>query len=360
MVSSISGETLTPRRAATNAVERGTRMRASFFAISAAVAALTLSPIASAGDVTLAETLFREGKDLMKAGDLKHACPKLAESYRQDPASGTLLALAYCQEQLGQTATAWGTYNAAVLRARQEGRADRETAARERASSLEPKLAKLSIQVAPETGALSGLTVTRDGETIPQAAWGSAMPVDPGEHVIDVVADGKKPWQARIKLGDAEKQLVNVPALEDGPAAAAAKPAAAASAASSSESPKSDEAKSGGSALPVVGLVTAGVGVVALGVGVGFGLHAKSLDKDSKADGHCDSTGCDDVGRPLNEDALAAANLSTVLFIAGGALVAGGLTLYFVGGSSKETSASLGVTPVVAKGGGSVLFHGAF
>jgi hypothetical protein len=314
---------------------------------------LALSRNALAGDATLAESLFREGKALMEAGDYARGCPKLEESYRQDPSSGTVLALAFCQEQAGQTAAAWGSYNAAAVRARQDGRSDREQAARERAAALEPKLSKLEFQLSSEVMGLPGIVVKRDGKDVPRAAWGSPMPVDPGEHVIEVTADGKKPFRMTVRVGaEADRQTIEVTRLENagntGDAVAAPQDAPAASAPSKS-------------ALPMVGLVTAGVGAVGLGVGTVFALRASSLDEESKADGHCDAAGCDDKGYELNQDALGAARLSTVLFIAGGALVAGGLTLYFVAGSRDEQKASsLVVSPVVAHNAGGLFIRGGF
>jgi hypothetical protein len=65
--------------------------------------AITFASQADAGDVATAEALFREGRALMDMGDFVAACPKLAESHAQDPATGTLLALAVCQEGAGQT-----------------------------------------------------------------------------------------------------------------------------------------------------------------------------------------------------------------------------------------------------------------
>src|SRR5204863_10189231 len=79
---------------------------------------------AHAGDAATAEALFREGRALMEAGNYKAACPKLEESYAQDPATGTLLALGICQERAGLTASAWATYSDAATRAKRDGRAD--------------------------------------------------------------------------------------------------------------------------------------------------------------------------------------------------------------------------------------------
>lgn len=72
-------------------------------------AALSVSTTSLAQDETpaqVAESLFREGRDAVKKGDYAVACPKFAESQRLDPANGTLLNLALCEEGWGRLADA--------------------------------------------------------------------------------------------------------------------------------------------------------------------------------------------------------------------------------------------------------------
>src|SRR5688572_28243096 len=80
---------------------------------------------AQEGSETRAAQLFQEGRESFLAGNLVDACPRLAESYRLDPATGTLMALALCHEQEGKLALARAELDEAEERARQEGRADR-------------------------------------------------------------------------------------------------------------------------------------------------------------------------------------------------------------------------------------------
>jgi hypothetical protein len=316
---------------------------------------LTLSPaVALAGDATLAETLFRDGKALMASHDYARACPKLAASYEQDPATGTLFALALCYEESGKLASAWTSYNEVIGRARQEGRADRVQAASERAAALEPQLSKLLVHVPAEVAAQPGFSVTRDGQPLPAAAWETAVPMDPGEHVIEATATSKAAFRQVVTIeAKADQKVVEIPALEG--AAGPAAPAAVDFTAPPPTEPKSQ--------VPwrTIGLVVGGAGIVGLGVGAVFGLHAKSLNDDSTKHGDCDASGCNPSGLQKNRDARSAGNVSTVLFIASGALVATGATLFIVGSTkSEQSTASVGVSPLFADSGAGLALHGGF
>jgi len=63
------------------------------------VAAGLFGPAAWAAMPALAESLYQDGRDLLTAGRTAEACEKFAESHRLDPAAGTLLNLAACNER---------------------------------------------------------------------------------------------------------------------------------------------------------------------------------------------------------------------------------------------------------------------
>src|SRR5262249_8883682 len=69
------------------------------------------APRAFAQSVSVqAQSLFDEGRKLLKAGKLAEACAAFESSQKLDPAVTTLLNLADCREQNHQFATAWGAF----------------------------------------------------------------------------------------------------------------------------------------------------------------------------------------------------------------------------------------------------------
>jgi hypothetical protein len=170
-------------------------------------------------EVSLAETLYRQARELSAAGDFAQACPKFAESYRLDPATGTLLNLASCHESQGKFATAWLEFSEARSQARRDRRQSRIKYAEEHLALLEPKLSRLTLSM--QAGADDPtLELRLDGVLVGTAALGVATPVDPGTHVIEAKAAGKRPWSARVEIGSvADHQTVTIPVLEAEPAA---------------------------------------------------------------------------------------------------------------------------------------------
>ncbi len=154
----------------------------------AAILAAVLFFFASVGranDPARAQALFTEGRALFAQGKLVEACAKFEESNKADPAFGTQLNLAACYEKLGKTASAW----ALLVALASSGSDERAKYAGERAAQLEPSLSKLTLSV---PNAPAGTEVKRDGVAVSTASYGLAVPVDPGHHVIDATAPGKR------------------------------------------------------------------------------------------------------------------------------------------------------------------------
>tara|TARA_R110002096_G_scaffold77896_12_gene183591 strand:+ start:109695 stop:110666 length:972 start_codon:yes stop_codon:yes gene_type:complete len=165
-------------------------------------------------DIAAAEALFQEGRRLMDEGKSKEACPKLEESQRLDPGTGTLWHLGGCYQETGRLAQAWATYHLVAQEAQRTGETQKVKAALKRANELEPKLHKLVIAV-PEKHRVEGLSVTRDGTALGEGAWGAAVPVDVGTVRIEASAKGRRSWSKTIEIeGKAKEHSVKVPRLK--------------------------------------------------------------------------------------------------------------------------------------------------
>lgn len=306
------------------------------------IAAVTLAaPLAaaapSASDKATAQTLFDDALKSLASKDYESACKKLEESNRLDPAMGTKYRLAECYEHLGKTASAWATFREVSDEAKAAGQNDREKRARERANKLEPKLARLTVTAA---GPTKGLEVKRDGTLIGEGQLGTALPIDPGSHLIEATAPGKKPWKTNVDVAPSSKGAVSIPALEDAPVDKPEPPA-----------PKDAAPEATPSAWQKpVGIAAIAVGVVSLGVSTALILSARSTMRDSEP--HCAGNACDAEGKDLRDRAVSRGNISTAFFVIGVVAAAGGTVLYL--------TAPSGDTPRVGVGPGFVTLTGQF
>jgi hypothetical protein len=325
----------------------------------------------SASDKASADALFDEAKRLMDAKRFAEACPKLADSQRLDPAVGTLLNLALCYRQNGQTASAWATYREAAAQARTQGQADREELARNEAAALEKELTRLVIEVSPEARAVGGLEIKRDGAVVPPGLWGIPAPVDPGVRSIDVSAPGKKPLHLEAATqGAGGTAKVVIPLLDDAPVAAGSAPTPAPLAPGTSPPVSTREAGGGGTVQLVSGLVLGGAGAAAIATGTIFGLlsvaHNKAADNNREKAADLDNnTSATEKYRARAEshenDAESARTIGFICVGTGAAALIGGVVLIATrpkGGPEK--TAALELIPEFGQDQVGMRFRGAF
>ena len=275
----------------------------------------------SADSSAAAQALFDEAKRLIQAGDAAAACPKFEESERLEPGIGTKLNLANCYESIGRTASAWILFLEVESDTKRNGQVERQTMAHNRAAALQPKLSHIKVDV-PAASRVPGLSITRDGVQVGSAQWGLPIPVDPGAHVLQASAAGKKTWQAQVKVGaDASTQAVSVPALENAPVEV--KPGAPPS------KPQSHTQRT----LAYVSLGVGGVGAI---LGTVFGLTAISKNHQSNETQNCAGNDCVPAGASLRNDARSAGNISTIAFAVGGVGIGTGLVLLFTDKADKK------------------------
>jgi hypothetical protein len=290
-------------------------------------ATFVLAPRSAAADApadsALAEALFLKGKELMAAGDYAAACPKLAESQRLDPGGGTLLALGLCHEGEGRTATAWAELSEARAIARKESHAQREAVAAEHLARLSPRLSRVTVMVPSAVSGTQGLTVLLDDEPLRPPAWGMAVPVDPGPHVVTASAPGKLSFSLRFEVGvTADARTVEIRPLAGGNQAGPplTEPAAA---------PRPSGPPGG--LLRPFGIAIGAIGLAAIGVGGYFGVRAIGDNNASRM--LCPSaapTCANSEGVRLSQDTRSEAAASTGLIIGGLAALGAGVAMVVV------------------------------
>ena len=297
-------------------------------------------------DAAAAEALFEDAKALLEQGDVTAACPKFEESYRLDPATGALIALALCHERAGKLATAWVEFIEAAGRANADRNPEREATARERADALLPRLSFLVIRVNRATAGLPGLTVLHDDVTLRPAAFGAAIPVDPGPHVVHAEAPGYAAWETTVDVGlEPQRQALDVPALEAIVAPVAPPPPP-------HEPPRPAPAPTKDT-LELTPLRLGGVALGSAGVAsLGFAAFAswRALDKKASSGDGCDATGCTQAGQNDRMAAREAAVWATAGVISGTALLGAGALLWVLGRPAERRAGAAQATLLIGPG----------
>jgi hypothetical protein len=286
------------------------------------------------------QSLFDQAVEEMGKKNYASACPKLEQATQMLPeAIGAKETLAQCYEGQGRLASAWAQYGLVESLASRASQAKRASDAAAKAAALKPKLATLTVDVPGEVRGLSELVITRDGIALREALWGTALPVDTGEHVIEVKAAGRRPWSGKVQIdADGVQGRVTVPKLEAEAAAQEPPPPPV-------ETPadKPVEAAPRPWQKPV-GIAAIALGAVGLGTsGILAGL-AVGKRNESNADGHCDAQNtCDETGLDLRRQAVGLGNGATAALVVGGVLAAGGVVLLITAPSRKDAAEKTGM-----------------
>jgi hypothetical protein len=349
-----------------------------------AMGLFSLDARAQASDPVAARALFREGRKAAEAGDYATACPKFSDSYRLDPAVGTLLNIADCEQRSGHLAAAWVSFQKAMDQLPKDDK--RRPAVEKIVAALGKRLPRLSIRLAPAAPHAS--TVERDGVEVGSSSLGVAVPLDPGRHVVVIRAPGRREQRYDVELTEGQSQeLVGEPGREDASAATAPAPqtgTGAGPATSGTSLPVSKPAKNqvgatstlstttaansltGNAAQPkpktgdrsrTAGYVIGGIGAVGFVVGVATRLAAygqkSTVNERCDPNKLCDETGMDAVslGKMLQ-------TVSTVSLAVG--LVGLGTGIYLVVSSPKSPQKRATLHPLVLPGGAGLTFGRAF
>jgi hypothetical protein len=331
-----------------------------------------------------AETLFRDGKELMKQGRIAEACAAFEASEATEHSIATVMSLADCRDRNHQYATAWALF----LQADSQTRTDPSKAAlnvtsKARAAALEPRLSYLTVSVSDESR-IEGLTLTRNGKLFEPMLWNRALPVDGGDYVIAGHAPGHEAWQTTVYVPrENAKVSVEVPKFKEigklisplpspvqrTPLAKQAPPMTAQPPVPSTEQADIETQDEEAAPAPKVftmrrkvALGVAGGGVISAVAGVVLGLSANAKQDDAHKL-------CPSMATPCAQADRANALLSTgrsraveanVAFGIGAAAAIGAGLLWSTGGSEAEHARRVSVIPHVAQGESGIAILGRF
>ena len=258
-----------------------------------------------------AKALVEKAHKALKEKRFPDAMGALAQASKLDPGPAMEVELAKAEAASGKLVDASKRLTAVVT---SDGDDAHARAAREAAKSaigdLAARVPSVKVVVRGATGSAS---VTIDGVA---ASASSDESVDPGEHTIVVIADGKPPFERKVTVAEGAHETVEIDVGEG-----------------ASESPSSGPSKLG-PLLP--GIVVTGVGGLTMVIGAVFGGLAIGATSDAKKG--CTGNVCADT--PARRDQISKArtlgNVSTGMLIAGGVVAAGGVVMIVLKPFSKK------------------------
>jgi hypothetical protein len=278
-------------------------------------------------DLAQARELLNLGLKLRAQGDLAGAVEKLraAHAIVNTPITGLELARTYVM--VSKLVEAREVCLAVAREPKRAEETARSAAARTEADRLgaDLRLRIPSLHVIVTGVPKESVSVTVDDALVPTAVLDVPRLVNPGTHAVAARSTAGGLAQTTVDLKEGESRDVELQIRFAGGSAPPAPHQAIAE-----EAPAEAAPARPGQTQRIAALVTGGVGVVGLGVGVICGLVAKSKD-DSAAQ---------EPFPARHDDSLAAAHLSdagTVVFVVGAAAVATGVVLWFTAPSDAVT-----------------------
>jgi len=315
-----------------------------------------------------AKARFKEGLDLYKAHKNVEARAKYLQALALSQAAAVYLNLAVVEYDLMLYPDALRHAKAYVLHPKAEP-AKVDKLKKEMIPDLESKTAHLSVEGQP------GQPVFVDGEKVGVAPIADQVHVAPGEHTV---ACGSITKTVVVKAGDTTTVIVviNTPPTPSAstspppsatPAASTAPPPSAStapvpSASATVEPPKEGHRSTVGWVVPI-SLVALGAGGIVGGVVFNSAANGKH-DDGIKARGgqNCTgntSPGCQQAAQDASDE-QSDKNLSTAMFITGGAFVVGGVVAFLLWPKDTATPQSSYLVPSVGKSGVGLIYGTSF
>lgn len=300
-------------------------MRTKATATAALLLTLLLPIAARAGEPTpqekeTARALMDQGDERFEEKNYEAALKAYVGAHAIMRVPTTALEVAKAHEKLGHLVEARDALLEAVRFPKGENEPAAFTTARidaeRHAQELGERIPSLLVNI---EGAVAGYEahLTVDRVALPPAAAQLPIKLNPGHHVVLVSSDATYDASAEADLVERQTASVTIKL---------------------SPKPISERGRKNPSpALRTAALLTGGVGVVGVGIGAFFGLQASSKQDDA----NCPDNRCKDAASAeMLRDASSSATLSNVGFIAGGLLVAAGVTMFILSASSPEKTSN--------------------
>ncbi len=328
---------------------------ASAFASAASLVAPSAAFAQSDADRATARDLAIEGYKALEAKDYVTAADKFTRADSLYHAPTVSLGLARARAALGKLVGAQEAYSKAIHSPEPPNPPPAFTKAIEEAkaeyAALAPRVPGVIINVKGTDAPI----VKLDGVDVPVAALGVKRPVDPGKHSIVVNASGFSTGEASFTVAEGKTETVVIelkpglgpvvpPVPGPGPGLGAPGP---------NPVPVAPPGEQGdpNATRRTVGFVGIGLGGAGLIMGVATGVVA--IGKHSDIAKSCPDSHCPKGSEGTYDSKISSYNtmgtLSTVGFVAGGVLAAGGLVLVLTAPKPKQTVGRV-LVPVLAPG----------
>ncbi len=269
-----------------------------------------------------AQKLYEDGAKDLEADDYARACPKFEAAWKILPEHiRTGLTLADCFDKWGKPASALEVLEKVTPLAKAGG--DQAKVAEIAASmvELDKRVPRLTLRVEQDIATMPGFALTRGGIPVPSAAWGTPMPMDPGEYEIEATAVERATWKKTVRLVAGHSETLEVTPNWEKPKVKTVVVLA----------PMPVWAQR----VRMAGMV--GIGLGAAGLGAWGVLGGVAISKNKASLAHCSKANlCDGEGFEQRKDAISFGHGATAGLIAGGVLATTGIAFVIIAASARK------------------------
>jgi hypothetical protein len=319
---------------------------------------LAAAPLAAhAGAKEEARKHYDRAIGLVDDGQLPEAIIEFQRSYDLTKHFSVLYNIGQVYVSLAKPVEAIAAYEGYLVGGGKNIPAARRAEVEKEIARQKTRIATLEIHVLPDSA-----TVRVDGNEIGKAPIAQPLPVGIGEHVVSATAEGHEPAEVKVTVAGEDRRTVELtltaipekkaetepapvvvaaaapilPVAAPLPPVVALAPVSAPTVSTVADSPAKTRAITG---LQVTGLVTGAAGLAGILTGTVCWLVARGRHDDAVTIWNQGAGGNDPKAQTLQGEAQDYATAANLTLIAGGALTALGVVLYFVGAPDVRTSA---------------------